>query len=193
MTALLTIQENISLGAMNTLGLEALAHYFVTIDSAEQLPLAWEFARERGLPMIPLGGGSNVVLTKDLEALVLKIQTMERIVLQRDDSRVLVRAGAGELWHEFVLWTLSIGGYGLENLSLIPGTVGAAPIQNIGAYGVELKDHFVSLTAFDVTTGCVVDLDAEQCAFGYRDSRFKHDWRDPVSYTHLTLPTICSV
>jgi len=125
-------------------------------------------------PRMVLGGGSNMVLTGDVKALVLKVELMGKRLLHEDEKGYWVEAMAGENWHDFVTWTLEQGWPGLENLALIPGTVGASPVQNIGAYGVELQDRFDSLEAVDLLTGEVFNLNAAQCAFGYRDSIFKH-------------------
>jgi UDP-N-acetylmuramate dehydrogenase len=121
-----------------------------------------------------LGGGSNLVLTRDVAAVVLKVEIPGRRLVGQAPDAWIVEAGAGENWHDFVAWTLQQGWPGLENLALIPGLVGATPVQNIGAYGVELKDRFDSLDGVDLVTGRSVSLDAAQCAFGYRDSVFKH-------------------
>jgi UDP-N-acetylmuramate dehydrogenase len=121
-----------------------------------------------------LGGGSNIVITGDVKPLVLKIELMGKQLVSEDDKAWVVQAAAGENWHEFVAWTLAQGWPGLENLALIPGSVGASPVQNIGAYGVELQDRFESLDAVDLQTGQSFTLHAGQCAFGYRDSVFKH-------------------
>jgi UDP-N-acetylmuramate dehydrogenase len=121
-----------------------------------------------------LGGGSNIVITGDIKPLVLKVEIMGRRLLGENARGWIVEAGAGENWHEFVSWTVHSGYPGLENLALIPGTVGGSPVQNIGAYGVELQDRFESLDAVDLSTGKSFTLDAAQCGFGYRDSVFKH-------------------
>ena len=125
-------------------------------------------------PKLVLGGGSNLVLTRDPDAVVLRVAVPGRRLLAEHDDAWIVEFGAGETWHDAVAWTLDQGLPGLENLALIPGTVGAAPVQNIGAYGVEVQDRFESLDAVDLTTGQAFTLDAAQCAFGYRDSIFKH-------------------
>ena len=187
MNEILKILEQIPLDRYNTLGLKAKARYFAHIENTAQLQEALQFARQHALAIIPLGGGSNVVLTEDLNALVLAICIQERTLVKTDDEQMLVRGGAGENWHEFVLWTLEQGAYGLENLSLIPGTVGAAPIQNIGAYGVELKDNFISLQAVSIDTGEQVEFTAGECDFGYRDSIFKRAARDRFIITSVTL------
>jgi UDP-N-acetylmuramate dehydrogenase len=121
-----------------------------------------------------LGGGSNIVLTGDVKPLVLKVEIAGRRLVQDTPKATVVEAGAGENWHEFVRWTLAQGYPGLENMALIPGTVGASPVQNVGAYGVELQDRFESLDAIDLHTGKTFTLNAAQCGFGYRDSVFKH-------------------
>jgi UDP-N-acetylmuramate dehydrogenase len=125
-------------------------------------------------PKFVLGGGSNIVLTGDVKPVVLKVEIMGRRLVEETAKAFIVEAGAGENWHDFVAWTLAQGYPGLENLALIPGTVGAAPVQNVGAYGVELQDRFEALDAVDLQTGQAVTLNAAQCAFGYRDSVFKH-------------------
>jgi UDP-N-acetylmuramate dehydrogenase len=137
-----------------------------------------------------LGGGSNIVLTRDMPHVVLKVEARGmRLVQERDDAWI-VEAGAGENWHEFVAWTLAQGWPGLENLALIPGTVGAAPVQNIGAYGLELADRFEALDAVDLVTGRSVQLSGSMCAFGYRDSVFKHDLagRSVIMRVRFRLP-----
>jgi len=121
-----------------------------------------------------LGGGSNIVLTGDVKAVTLKVEIMGRRLVAEDDRAWIVEAGAGESWHAVVDWTLAQGWPGLENLALIPGTMGAAPVQNIGAYGLELQDRFESLDAIDLQTGRAFTLNATQCGFAYRDSVFKH-------------------
>ncbi len=125
-------------------------------------------------PRFVLGGGSNLVITGDIKALVLKVEVAGRRLVEETDKGWLVEAGGGENWHGFVAWTLDQGWPGLENMALIPGTVGASPVQNIGAYGVELQDRFHSLDAIDLQTGEAFTLEAAQCGFGYRDSVFKH-------------------
>lgn len=172
-----SLQQDISLQSLNSFGINALAHRFLRIDSLSQLQTVYhqccldpELAR---LPRLILGGGSNLILSDQLPHLVLQMAIMGRELQAETDESYLVRAGAGENWHSFVLWTLSQGYAGLENLSLIPGTVGASPIQNIGAYGIEMQDCFHSLQAFDFTTGELKTFYKQDCAFAYRDSIFK--------------------
>ena len=187
----LRILENYPLDSLNTLGLRASARYFVSVTSVDALRQALAFAREKQLVVVPLGGGSNVVLNDPVDALVMAVDLQGREVVQQDQQCVRVRAGAGENWHDFVLWTLAQNAWGLENLSLIPGNVGAAPIQNIGAYGVEIKDFFFSLEAIDVNTGELKTFSAQDCAFGYRDSVFKGELKDQFIITSVAFDLDC--
>lgn len=181
------IIENHPLDSLNTLGLKAKARFFVSVAAVDELRAALQFAREQQLNVVPLGGGSNVVFKNHVDGLVVAIDIKGCEVLGRDEQFVTVTAGAGENWHEFVRWTLGENASGLENLSLIPGTVGAAPIQNIGAYGVEVKDYFASLEAICVATGEQVQFSASDCAFGYRDSVFKNKLRDQYIITSVNF------
>jgi len=167
------IREQVSLSAYNSFGLKTTARFFASVSNEQEIRTALAFAHKQKLPVRILGGGSNLLLTGDIEALVLHIQSRGLRVINHDGEQVLIEAEAGEPWHKFVLWTLSQGAYGLENLSLIPGNVGAAPIQNIGAYGVELRDYCHSLDALNLTSGQVQSFSAKECRFAYRDSLFK--------------------
>ncbi|MCW2270409.1 UDP-N-acetylenolpyruvoylglucosamine reductase [compost metagenome] len=167
-------QEQVSLKPYNTFGIDVKARYFTQAHSDEDARQALAQAAAQGLPVLVIGGGSNLLLTADVQALVLRMASAGVRILSDDGERVVVEAEAGEPWHPFVQWCLSQGLAGLENLSLIPGTVGAAPMQNIGAYGVEIKDVFVGLTALDRQTGELHEFELEQCQFAYRDSVFKH-------------------
>ncbi|WP_305821769.1 UDP-N-acetylmuramate dehydrogenase, partial [Massilia brevitalea] len=169
----LSIEHDVSLQPFNTFGLPARARHYLRITDPAQLDSLRTDAATASLPRFVLGGGSNVLLTRDVEALLLHMAIPGREIVGEENGAVLVRAGAGENWHGFVEFTLAQGLGGLENLSLIPGTVGAAPIQNIGAYGLEIKDVFHSLTAYDLATGTQRVLRAADCRFGYRDSVFK--------------------
>ncbi|MDD0843257.1 UDP-N-acetylmuramate dehydrogenase [Pseudomonas sp. Gutcm_11s] len=169
----LQFNEAFSLKPFNTFGVDVGARLFSEARDDGDIRQALAEAERRGLPLLPIGGGSNLLLTGDVEALVLRIASRGLRVLTDDGERVVVEAEAGESWHPFVLWTLEQGLSGLENLSLIPGTVGAAPMQNIGAYGVEIKDVFAGLTALDRQTGELREFDLGECAFAYRDSLFK--------------------
>ena len=168
------IDSGVSLKPYNTFGLPAVARTLVRIASDADVRRVFD-SPELGLaPKFILGGGSNIILTRDMPQVVLKVEVRGmRVVEERADAWI-VESGAGEDWHELVKYTLDAGCPGLENLALIPGTVGAAPVQNIGAYGVELQDRFDSLDAVDLVTGRSVTIGPQACAFGYRDSVFKH-------------------
>ncbi|HGA2317426.1 TPA: UDP-N-acetylmuramate dehydrogenase [Pseudomonas putida] len=168
-------QEQVSLKPYNTFGIDVKARYFTQAHNDDEVREALAQARQRELRVQVIGGGSNLLLTRDIDALVLHMASRGRRVLSDDGERVVVEAQAGEPWHPFVQWSLAQGYCGLENLSLIPGTVGAAPMQNVGAYGVEIKDVFAGLTALDRETGELRDFNLEECAFGYRDSLFKRN------------------
>ncbi|HAD14558.1 MAG TPA: UDP-N-acetylenolpyruvoylglucosamine reductase [Saprospirales bacterium] len=170
----MTIQQNISLLPFNTFGLEAKAAHFAEIHSVKELR---HCIRTGIQPIMILGGGSNMLLTGDLRGLVLKNSITGINLLRTFKNKVWVEVGGGENWHQFVLWAVRNGLGGVENLSLIPGTAGAAPIQNIGAYGVELKDVFVRLKAVSLETGKMKTFSHHECRFGYRDSIFKQEER----------------
>ncbi|WP_431483908.1 UDP-N-acetylmuramate dehydrogenase [Pseudomonas solani] len=171
----LVVSESVSLKPFNTFGVEVRARLFAEAHDDAEVREALALASARGIPLQVIGGGSNLLLTADVDALVLRMASRGLRLLGDDGEQVLVEAEAGEPWHPFVLWTLEQGLAGLENLSLIPGTVGAAPMQNIGAYGVEIKDVFAGLTAMDRLSGELRDFSLEECAFGYRDSLFKRE------------------
>jgi len=168
------VEKNVALQSYNTFRIVAKAHTLVRIASAQDVHAVLADADLSTQSCVVLGGGSNVVLTGDVRGLVLKVEIKGKRVLHTTERATLVEVGAGEDWHALVAWTLEHNLPGLENLAMIPGTVGAAPVQNIGAYGVELQDRFDSLDAIDLQTGREFTLNAAQCAFGYRDSVFKH-------------------
>lgn len=178
-----TIHCDVSLRELNTFGLEAQAARYFRATSVEALRDCIRAER----PALVLGGGSNLLITRDIDGLVLHVDLRERLVLAKAENTVTVRAGAGENWHDFVLWTIDQDFGGLENMSLIPGSVGASPIQNIGAYGRELKDRFVELEALNCETLALETFDAEACAFGYRDSSFKRQLRGRYIITSVTF------
>jgi len=168
-------ESHVSLQPHNTFGIVARAAQLMRVRDAEGLQSAllspeWP---PQGAPFV-LGGGSNIVLTGDVKIPVLKVEILGKRLVAETDKAWIVEAGGGEVWHDFVQWTLDQGYPGLENLAMIPGTVGASPVQNIGAYGVELQDRFHTLDAVNLSTGDRFSLNAAQCAFGYRDSVFKH-------------------
>ena len=171
------ISENTNIKQFNTFGIDVNASYFGTFSNVEELsPILSRYADKE---LLVLGGGSNVLFTKyqfDGLVLVNKIKGFE--VIEESDSSVIVRVGAGEVWHEFVLKCIENGFGGVENLSLIPGSVGASPMQNIGAYGVEIKDVFEKLEAYQIATGEIHTFTKENCKFGYRESVFKRDLRN---------------
>ncbi|NAS11751.1 UDP-N-acetylmuramate dehydrogenase [Poritiphilus flavus] len=181
----MNIQQNISLKPYNTFGIDARAAHFVEIRSLEELQ---ELLKTEGSSnKLVLSGGSNMLITEDLEQLVVYLNIKGKKVIEETHNSVLVEAMAGENWHEFVLWTLAQDYGGIENLSLIPGNCGTAPIQNIGAYGVELKDVFDSCEAVEVQTGRVKSFSREDCQFGYRDSFFKNAGKDRYIITSIRL------
>ncbi len=168
------VEKNVSLQPHNSFGIAARALQLVRVASEADVAAVLADPELRTLPKFVLGGGSNIVLTGDVRPLVLKVEIRGRRLVEETPRAWIVEAGGGEPWHDTVAWTLGQGLPGLENLALIPGSVGASPVQNIGAYGVELQDRFHSLDAIDLDTGRSFSLDASQCAFGYRDSVFKH-------------------
>ena len=177
----LPLSTDVSLQAFNTFRIDARARRYLRITDPGQLTQLAADPALAALPRLVLGGGSNLLLTRDVEALVLHMGLLGKAIVGQDEAVTLVRAQAGENWHGLVEWTLAQGLGGLENLALIPGTVGASPIQNIGAYGAEIKDAFHALTVFDFATGSTRTMTAADCRFGYRDSVFKHaEGRDLV-------------
>ncbi|WP_431145794.1 UDP-N-acetylmuramate dehydrogenase [Pseudomonas alvandae] len=169
----LQVQADVSLKPFNSFGVDVKARLFAEAHSDTDVREALAYAAGHDVPLLVIGGGSNLLLTGDIDAFVLRMASQGIRLLSDDGERVVVEAEAGEPWHPFVQHTLAQGWAGLENLSLIPGTVGAAPMQNIGAYGVEIKDVFAGLTALDRYTGELRDFTLDECAFAYRDSLFK--------------------
>jgi UDP-N-acetylmuramate dehydrogenase len=167
------IEEHASLREHNTFRVEARARYLVTVERLEDIPALLADVRVQGLPRLILGGGSNILFRADFPGVVVRVVLRGIELVGEDESHRLVRAAAGENWHDFVRWTVGQGWPGLENLSLIPGTVGAAPVQNIGAYGVELSEVCEAVEAVDLGTGESHRFDRTACRFAYRDSLFK--------------------
>ncbi len=168
------VEKNVPLQPYNTFHIVAKAFSLVRVTGIDDLLAVMADPILAPQPKFILGGGSNIVLTGDVKPLVLKIDVMGKRLLRETSKGITIEVGAGENWHELVAWTLEQGYPGLENLAMIPGTVGASPVQNIGAYGLELQDRFDSLDAVDLRTGARMTLNAAQCGFGYRDSVFKH-------------------
>ena len=173
------VLENISLQPYNTFGIDVAARYFASFQSTEVLN---ELLSNSRLPTLNskliLGGGSNILFTKDFDGLVLKNEITGIELVGEDEEHIYVKAGAGENWHQFVLYCLAHNYAGVENLSLIPGNVGASPMQNIGAYGVELKEVFHRLEALHIADNSVHTFSLADCAFGYRDSVFKRQYKN---------------
>jgi len=180
------IQSDIDLQPYNTMTIAARARHFCSANSLEEVREALRFAQAQQLPILPLGGGSNIVLTGDFPGLALHLG-MRGLEFEVLDDGVRIRAAAGENWHQLVMRSVELGYGGLENLALIPGNIGAAPIQNIGAYGVELKDTFEQLTAIEIASGELVTFSAEECNFGYRDSIFKGPAKDQYLISEVVL------
>ncbi len=179
------IRENVSLRQYNTFGINAIARYFSSFGTTEELVELLD--RNSGRKKIILGGGSNVLLMGDVDGVVLKNELRGIEVVKEEDDFVYVRAAAGERWHSFVQYCVQRNWGGLENLSLIPGSVGAAPMQNIGAYGVELQDVFESLTAFHLQDKRMQVFKREDCVFGYRESVFKKQYREQFVILDVTV------
>ncbi|MBT8266042.1 MAG: UDP-N-acetylmuramate dehydrogenase [Bacteroidia bacterium] len=179
------IQNNSSLKPFNTFGIDVNAKHFVSVQDIDELIKTLQLKEFQD--KFILGGGSNMLLTKDIEALVVHLNLKGIEIVSEDESTVLVKAMAGENWHDFVLWCLDQNYGGIENLSLIPGNVGAAPIQNIGAYGVELKDVFYACEALDKTSFEPKQFAKEDCNFDYRNSVFKKDYKGKFIITSVTL------
>ena len=172
------MQENFSLKPFNTFGVEAKAKYFVEVNTAEELIETLKLSHTQTLPLLFLGGGSNILFTKDFDGLAIQLNLKGISEELLNENEILVTAKAGENWHEFVMYCLNKNYGGLENLSLIPGNVGTSPMQNIGAYGTEIKDHFVSCKVLNLKTLEVENFDLAKCRFGYRDSIFKQEGKN---------------
>jgi len=187
MNELPDLRRDFPLDALNTFGIAACAAAYLPVYAPDALLAVRAHPALGVLPRLVLGGGSNLLLTADFPGLVLHMQSRGIELVGEDEGMRYVRAAAGESWHAFVRHTLAQGWGGLENLSLIPGSVGAAPIQNIGAYGVELQERFHSLTALDMASGETLVLDREACRFGYRDSVFKRELRERAVILDVTF------
>ena len=183
----MNIQKNYPLKNLNTFGIDVKAQLFSEIKSDEQLQLILTDENFKHIPKFILGGGSNVLFTQDFPGLVIKNSIMGVEIIQEDKDSVLIKAGAGEVWHELVLFCIEKGFGGIENLSLIPGTVGAAPMQNIGAYGQEIKNVFEYLEGFEINSGEKKRFNSGQCKFEYRDSIFKHELRNKFVITTVVV------
>lgn len=176
-----------SLGSYNTFGFEAKADLFIEINTVEEFQRLLKTPEWKENQHLILGGGSNILLTDDFHGIVVINKISGTDILEENEKSVVVKCGAGENWHQFVLHTLQQNWGGLENLSLIPGTVGAAPMQNIGAYGVEIKDTFHSLEAINLKTGTMEYFTSAECNFGYRESVFKHELKGQYFITSVSF------
>ena len=181
----MTIHTNFPLKNYNTFGIEANAKQFVAVHSIAEIKSVLELhANDK---KFILGGGSNMLLTKDIDALVIHIDLKGKKIIKEDDEFVWVESQAGENWHEFVLWTIDNNFGGLENMSLIPGNVGTTPVQNIGAYGTEIKDTFVSCEALKISNQELITFHLQDCHFGYRESIFKNEAKDQYIITSVVF------
>ena len=183
------IQPDFDLKAYNTFNVTARCSYFVAVTDIDELKQALQFARDKNLALLILGGGSNILFSTDYAGLVIhvNIRGIEIVQSAAAGGSVTLKVGSGENWHDFVSYCLQKHFYGMENLALIPGNVGAAPIQNIGAYAVEQKDCFQCLEAFDIEKGICVNMNCAQCRFAYRDSVFKNEFRDRFVILSVTF------
>lgn len=184
---MISIQRHVNLQSLHTFGIEAFCEYFTEIHSIADFQQLIHDPLYLANKKLILGGGSNVLFTQDFKGLVIKNCLKGIFIVREEKEFVWVKASAGEEWHGFVLWCIAQGLNGIENLSLIPGCVGASPMQNIGAYGVEIKDVFDSLEAYSMESGERREFDKEACAFGYRESVFKHDLKDQYFITSVTF------
>lgn len=183
----MVVQKNVSLKPYNTFGIDVKANFFSQFTSQDELSELLSNSEFKNIPKLILGGGSNILFTRDFEGVVLKNNIPGIAVVSEDENGWKVKAGAGINWHSLVLYCIEKGFAGIENLSLIPGNVGAAPIQNIGAYGVEMKDSFYELEAVNIENGEALKFNHDQCQFGYRDSIFKQEYKGKVAITSVTL------
>lgn len=181
----MTVQKNISLKPYNTFGIDAKARFFCEVNSIDDLVHALQL--DEHTEKFIISGGSNMLITNDIEALVLHINIKGIEIVEEEDNHVILKVMAGENWHQMILWALERNYGGLENMSLIPGNTGTAPIQNIGAYGVELKDTFVSCKAIEIATLQLHEFSKEDCQFGYRDSYFKNAGKGKYVITSVNL------
>ena len=179
------IHQNFSLKNYNTFGIEAKAKQFVAVHTLDQLKSVLE--HHKNDKKFILGGGSNMLLTQDIDALVIHVDLNGKKIIKENEDFVWVESNAGENWHEFVLWTIEQDFGGLENMSLIPGNVGTTPVQNIGAYGAEIKDTFVSCDAMNIETQEMKKFTKSECNFGYRESIFKHEAKDKFIITSVVF------
>jgi UDP-N-acetylmuramate dehydrogenase len=184
---MIKIEENINLKPFNTFGIAVNARYFSKVSTAEELLELTQTPEFKNEKHLILGGGSNILFKSDFDGLIIKTELKGIEVIDESDEVVIIKVQSGELWHDLVLHCVNRQWGGIENLSLIPGTAGASPIQNIGAYGVELKDVLKEVEGIDLTTGEKLTFTNSECAFGYRDSIFKHQLKEKIFISSITL------
>lgn len=178
--------KNYNLLNHNTFGISGNCRRFVEFDNVDELQTCVRSITAEDKPLLIIGGGSNLLLTRDFPGLVLHSTIMGREVMKESDGKVWLRCGSGETWDDIVAYAVEKGWHGAENLSLIPGEVGASAVQNIGAYGAEAKDLITKVEAVEIATGNVVEFSNEDCRYAYRQSRFKNEWKDQYLVTHVT-------
>ena len=181
------VQKDVQLKPFNTFGIEATAKYFIEVSSIDQLQGILQSPDYQSTERLILGGGSNMLLTKNFDGLVIKIAIKGFEVVNENEDNIWIKAGAGLVWHDLVMQCVNQNYAGMENLSLIPGTVGAAPMQNIGAYGIEIKEVFEELQALEIATGEIKTFDKAMCNFGYRESIFKHEAKGKYIILNVTF------
>jgi UDP-N-acetylmuramate dehydrogenase len=184
---MINFEENVSLKSFNTFGIDAKARYFTRVSSVDDIRELLRTSLYQQTKHLVVGGGSNLLLTRDFDGLVIQMNIRGITVVRETDTHVTLVAGAGEVWHALVMHCVKNNWGGIENLSLIPGTVGAAPMQNIGAYGVEVKDVIDQVDGIDAKTGDACSFSNAECAFGYRESIFKHAWKEKIFISSVTL------
>ena len=183
----MNVLENYPLKKLNTFGINVKSKYLVEVNSTEEILEIIQSGKFKNLKKLVLGGGSNVLFTKDYNGLIILNKIKGKKVTYQDADSVKLLVGAGENWHELVMYTVEKGWGGIENLSLIPGNTGTAPMQNIGAYGVEIKDTFVELEALEISTGKIEKFNKEKCKFAYRESIFKNEKKNQYIILNITL------
>ena len=183
----MNIIENYPLLKLNTFGIDVKAKYFVSINTVNELIELTKTKVFKDLRLLILGGGSNILFTKDFDGLVILNNIKGKEIIDQTQQSIFLKIGAGENWHELVMYTVDNGWGGIENLSLIPGNTGTAPMQNIGAYGVEIKETFVELEALEISSGKIIKFNNSDCEFGYRESIFKNKIKNQYIILNITL------
>ena len=183
----MNVIENYPLIKLNTFGIDVKAKYFTSINTVNELIEIKKSEKFKDYELLILGGGSNILFTKDFNGLVILNNIKGKEIVDQNDDSIILKIGAGENWHELVMYCVDNGWGGIENLSLIPGNTGTAPMQNIGAYGVEIKETFVELEALEISSGKIVKFSNSECEFGYRESVFKNKMKNKYIILNITL------